>query len=139
MKSKGKPDAGNPPVRFDEGEGLDPSLLYCQIEFELHLPNSFKGFFLEYSLIYSRTSRDQARSLHPLIKPYIRARIAALRENPYLGKNLQRELSGYYSLRVKRHRIIYKIKASNYQIEIHFIGHRKDIYQLFREKVEKEL
>jgi hypothetical protein len=27
VKFKGKPDAGNPPVRFDEGEG-DPSLLY---------------------------------------------------------------------------------------------------------------
>jgi mRNA-degrading endonuclease RelE of RelBE toxin-antitoxin system len=94
---------------------------------------------LNYSLIYSRTSRDQARSLHPLIKPNIRARIKALRENPYLGKNLQRELSGNYSLRVKRHRVIYKIKASNNQIEIHFIGHRKDIYQLFREGVEKDL
>jgi hypothetical protein len=29
VKSKGKPDAGNPPVRFDEGEGF-PSLLYWQ-------------------------------------------------------------------------------------------------------------
>jgi len=28
VKFKGKPDAGNPPVRFDEGEGPDPSLLY---------------------------------------------------------------------------------------------------------------
>src|SRR5271165_775165 len=29
-----KPDAGNPPVRFDEGEGsfTGPSLLYCSIE-----------------------------------------------------------------------------------------------------------
>jgi len=27
-KFKGKPDAGNLHVRFDEGEGLDPSLLY---------------------------------------------------------------------------------------------------------------
>jgi len=27
VKFKGKPDAGNPPVRFDEGEGY-PSLLY---------------------------------------------------------------------------------------------------------------
>jgi hypothetical protein len=29
VKSKGKPDAGNPPVRFDEGEGASlPTLLY---------------------------------------------------------------------------------------------------------------
>jgi len=28
VKSKGKPDAGNPPVRFDEGEGASlPTLL----------------------------------------------------------------------------------------------------------------
>ncbi len=29
VKFKGKPDAGNPHVRFDEGEGAIPSLLYC--------------------------------------------------------------------------------------------------------------
>ena len=28
-KFKGKPDAGNPHVRFEEGEGSPPSLLYC--------------------------------------------------------------------------------------------------------------
>jgi mRNA interferase RelE/StbE len=94
---------------------------------------------LNYSLLYSETSRDQVRSIHPLIKPFIRERIEVLRENPYLGKNLQRELSGYYSLRVKRYRVIYKIKESDYKIEIHFVGHRKDIYELFREKVEKDL
>ena len=28
----GKPDAGNPHVRFDEGEGVSPFLLYCLCE-----------------------------------------------------------------------------------------------------------
>ena len=94
---------------------------------------------MNFSLVYSKTTRDQIRSIHPLIKPLIREKIEVLRDNPYLGKNLQRELSGYYSLRVKRYRVIYKIKESDTKIEIHFVGHRKDIYELFREKVEKDL
>ena len=66
-------------------------------------------------------------------------RYESLMENPNSDKNLQRELSGYYSLKVKRYRIIYKIMESDYKIEIHFIGHRKNIYELFREQVEKGL
>jgi hypothetical protein len=32
VKFKGKPDAGNPHVRFEEGEGVSPSLLYSVSE-----------------------------------------------------------------------------------------------------------
>lgn len=93
---------------------------------------------MKYSLIYSKTTRNQVKSLHPLIKAHIREKIELLKHNPYAGKYLQRELSAYCSLRVKRYRVIYRIKEDKRKIEIYFIGPRKDIYELFMEKLEND-
>ena len=90
-----------------------------------------------YKLLYSRTSRDQIRSLHPQVKSLVRSYVQQLKENPYLGKGLERDLSGYYSLRLKRFRVIYNIDPRHHVVRIHYVGHRKDIYELFREMVEK--
>ena len=92
---------------------------------------------MTYRLLYSQTSREQIRSLHPQIKPIVKTRIQKLRESPYLGKALERELSGYYSLRTKRLRVIYKIDHMNHIAQIHYIGHRKDIYEVFKEFLAK--
>ena len=88
---------------------------------------------MSYRLIYSQTSRDLIRNIHPELKSIIRSRIKELVENPYVGKRLEKELSGYFSLRVKRFRILYKIQNKNQTVEIHYVGHRKDVYQLFKE------
>ena len=88
---------------------------------------------MPYRLVYSQTSRDLIRNIHPDLKSIIRLRIKELVENPYSGKRLEKELSGYLSLRAKRFRILYKIQEKNQTIEIHYVGHRKDIYQLFKE------
>ena len=89
---------------------------------------------MSYRLLYSAVSRNLIRNLHPELKTIIRASLARLRDNPYEGKALERDLSGYFSLRAKRYRIIYKIDEEGQRIEIHYVGHRKDIYQLFRER-----
>ena len=88
---------------------------------------------MTYRLLYSETSRNQIRNLHPDLKAVIRARIKPLAKNPYIGKPLEKELSGYYSIRAKRFRVIYMVKDRDQVVEIHYVGHRKDIYQLFRE------
>lgn len=88
---------------------------------------------MAYRLLYSQTSRDQIRSLHPQIKPIVKSHILQLKKNPYLGKALERELSGYYSLRTRRFRVIYKIDHQKHMVQIHYAGHRKDIYELFKE------
>ncbi len=56
-----------------------------------------------------------------------------LKENPFVGKALEKELSGYYSLKSKRFRIIYKIVHQSHIVQIHYIGHRKDIYEIFKD------
>ena len=91
---------------------------------------------MSYRLIYSSTSGKQIRSLHPWIKPTIKKHIEDLKENPFSGKALERELSGYFSLRAKRFRVIYEIKDQEKIIQVHYVGYRKDIYQLLRELLE---
>jgi len=90
---------------------------------------------MDYRLLYSETSRKQIKALHPDIKPVIKSRLQKLKSNPYTSKELQRELSGYYSLRARRFRIIYKINGNDKVLEVHSVGHRKDIYEVFRESL----
>lgn len=89
---------------------------------------------IDYRLLFSETSRNQIITLHPELKSIIRSRLEMLREDPFKGKRLERELSGYCSLRAKRFRIIYKLNAAEKIIEIHYIGHRKNVYDLLAER-----
>lgn len=84
-------------------------------------------------LVYSETCRKQIRSLPPQIMPVIKSSIEEIAENPLIGKFLERELSGYISLRVNRYRVIYKFNESDEVIEVHFVGRRRDVYELFGE------
>jgi mRNA interferase RelE/StbE len=92
---------------------------------------------MTYRFEYSQTSRDIIRKIHPDLKSIIRMRIKELMKNPYLGKMLERELSGYFSIRAKRFRIIYKVREEQQVVEIHYVGHRKDVYQLLKDFVKE--
>jgi mRNA interferase RelE/StbE len=87
-----------------------------------------------YHILYSDTSRKQIAKLHTTLKPVIRGRLDRLQNEPFSGKNLERELSGYRSLRAGRFRIIYRLNEEKEIIEIHYVGRRKDVYELFAEE-----
>ena len=53
------------------------------------------------------------------------------------GKLLEKELCGYLSFHAKRYRIIYKVKDDTKTIEIHYSGHRKDIYKILGEQLRE--
>jgi mRNA-degrading endonuclease RelE of RelBE toxin-antitoxin system len=91
----------------------------------------------KFKLIYSATSRKQIKKLHPHLKPIIKAKIEQISAEPYIGKLLEKELSGCISFRAKRYRIIYKAQEDTKTTEIHYIGHRKDIYELFGEQLRE--
>ena len=40
-------------------------------------------------------------------------------------------------MQAKRFRVIYKIREKDQTLEIHHVGHRKDIYELFKEAIAK--
>ena len=93
---------------------------------------------MSYRLLYPETARAQIRSLHPEIKPVLKVRIGDLKQHPYQGKALERELSGYYSLRTRRFRTIYRIDHPNRVVEVHFVGPRKDIYERFQDLLSQQ-
>jgi addiction module RelE/StbE family toxin len=71
--------------------------------------------------------------IHPENKKYIKKALKELRQNPYTGKDLQEELFGFNSLRIKKYRIIYDIREDEYLLRIYYIGQRSDVYQQFRQ------
>ena len=91
----------------------------------------------KFKLIYSETSLQQIKKLHPYLKPIVKERIERISANPHTGKLLEKELSGYLSFRAKRYRIIYKVQEDTKTIEIHYIGHRRDIYEIFGDQVRE--
>ncbi len=72
-------------------------------------------------------ARVLIRRLPPILKRKVRAALAELLAHPTIGKPLQRELTGYWSLRVGRHRVIYR--ADQQGIEVVAIGPRATIYE----------
>jgi mRNA interferase RelE/StbE len=72
------------------------------------------------------------RRLHPEIKRRIREGIRDLLESPFSGHALQFDLAGFRSLRVRSHRIIFRVNNEDGFIEIYYVGHRRDVYESFR-------
>ena len=71
-------------------------------------------------------------NLHPEKKKLIKQALTELRQNPYMGKDLQEELSGFKSLRLKQSRLIYNINEDEEIIQIYHIGRRRDVYEQLR-------
>jgi mRNA-degrading endonuclease RelE of RelBE toxin-antitoxin system len=71
--------------------------------------------------------RQLIRRSHPELKRKIRFALKEILADPTVGKQLQKELKGYQSLRVGRYRIIYR--AVDLGIDVIAIGPRRTIYQ----------
>ena len=70
--------------------------------------------------------------LHPENKKLIKQALTELRIDPHIGKDLQEELSGFKSLKLKQYRIIYNINEEKNFIQIYHIGRRRDVYEQLR-------
>jgi mRNA interferase RelE/StbE len=71
--------------------------------------------------------RDLIRRMHPDLKRKVRAALADILDDPHSGKPLRGELAGLWSLRVGRHRVIYRPDAAG--VEVVAIGPRRTIYE----------
>jgi mRNA interferase RelE/StbE len=69
---------------------------------------------------------------HPENKKIIKRALNDLCLNPHIGNDLQEELSGFKSFKIKRYRILYTIDEEKHFIQVFYVGHRKDIYEQFR-------
>jgi mRNA interferase RelE/StbE len=71
--------------------------------------------------------------LHPEAKKLIKSGLDELRQSPYLGDDLQQELSGFKSYKIKRYRVLYVVDEEEEVIQVYYVGHRRDVYEQFRD------
>ena len=86
----------------------------------------------KFGMRYTPETSRLLSKLHPENKKLIRAALEDLRKNPYAGNDLQEELHGFKSFKLKRYRVLYNIDEEDNITQIFHIGHRKDVYQQFR-------
>ena len=55
-------------------------------------------------------------------------KLEKLKLNPELGKPLTGKLSGLWSLRIEKYRLIYQVRKNELIIFVLNLGHRKNIY-----------
>ena len=70
--------------------------------------------------------RALIRQLHPNLKRKVRSALTDILADPACGKSLKKELEGYWSLRVGRHRIIYRPIVRG--VEVVTLGPWRSIY-----------
>ena len=76
---------------------------------------------------FERQFRDLTRKDKPLAERLAKA-ILKLEDNPHLGKPLSYDLSGLWSLRVGKYRIIYEINENEKKVILRAVSHRKKSY-----------
>ena len=86
----------------------------------------------KFGMRYTPETSRLLSKLHPENKKLIRSALEDLRKNPYAGSDLQEELHGFKSFKLKRYRVLYSINEKENIIRIFHIGHRKDVYEQFR-------
>jgi mRNA interferase RelE/StbE len=80
--------------------------------------------------------RDLIRRVHPELRRKLRAALADILDNPTCGKALKEELEGYWSLRIGRSRIIYRLSGRD--VEIVAIGPRDSIYEEAARQIRRD-
>jgi mRNA-degrading endonuclease RelE of RelBE toxin-antitoxin system len=86
----------------------------------------------KWKMRFTPESAGLLSKLHPKNKKLIKKALVELRQNPHTGKDLQEELAGSKSLRLKHYRIIYNIDEDKNFIQIYHIGRRRDVYEQLR-------
>jgi len=83
----------------------------------------------KFGMKFTAESSRIISKLHPENKKLIKQALVDLRENPYAGSDLQEELYGFKSFKLKRFRVLYNINEEEKIIQIFHVGHRKDVYE----------
>jgi mRNA interferase RelE/StbE len=82
-----------------------------------------------YHILVSPEAKKGLKTIAKIYRKGIAESIDSLKEDPYLGKPLTRELTGRYSYKVGVYRVIYKINEKDKVVYIINAGHRATIYQ----------
>lgn len=85
-----------------------------------------------YEIVLSSGAEKDMAQLQKSDRKLFKALLAGLEQlssDPYLGKVLVGNLKGYYSYRVRDHRILYEITRDALRVSVLKIEHRKQVYR----------
>lgn len=83
-------------------------------------------------LYHLRIKRSAEKQLERIPKNHrlrIVAMFAKLQQDPFIGKRLEGEYKGYFSVRIWPYRVIYFIYQAQLLIFIVDVGHRQGVYK----------
>ncbi len=81
-----------------------------------------------YDVIIAPQAQKGMKHLKNIFRTAINEAIKELKDDPFCGKPLSRELAGRYTYRLGSYRIIYRINKADKKIFIIGAGHRATIY-----------
>lgn len=81
-----------------------------------------------YKLIISPRAQKQLKKLKKSDELPVKLAFEEIKENPFLGKPLSRQLNQRFSYRFGPYRIIYKVNQNDGIVEILSAGHRGRVY-----------
>ncbi len=73
---------------------------------------------MKYRILIPPFVEETIRILPPSLKNQIRAGLEVIQEDPHSGKPLREDLRGFWSYRVNRYRIVYRIEHRRIEIQI---------------------
>lgn len=80
-------------------------------------------------LVLAKEAQKQYKRLSKPEQTKIKSKISLLAEQPFIGKKLEGDLTGYRSLRAWPYRIIYSINQQQSIVIIKSILHRQGVYK----------
>lgn len=85
---------------------------------------------MSYQIIISETVWSEVRQAGAAFLSSVKKKLKTLKTSPDIGKPLMKRLSGYYSLRTHKYRIVYKIIPEKRILEVHYMGLRRDLHEI---------
>ncbi len=73
-------------------------------------------------------ARRELKNISKLHKDSIDLILKEIKDDPYIGKPLTRELTGRYSCKISVYRIVYTINKKDKKVYIITAGHRAKVY-----------
>ena len=84
---------------------------------------------MKWRLVITPRVQEALRTFSPETKRYVRGALDEIVKNPWTGKPLRDDLVGFYSLRARRFRVVYKMERQVVTVIVVGIGPRETIYE----------
>jgi len=82
-----------------------------------------------YRIKLTGRAKKELKNIKKIYEAAINSALEEIKENPFAGKPLAREMTGKYSYKIDAYRIIYKISKKDQKIYVLTAGHRATIYE----------